>query len=51
MCECCRERDERDKALWLGIARALVQVTRGITGVVNAIERRYGDKPNERKAA
>jgi hypothetical protein len=45
MCECCQKREERDKAMWLGIARALVTLTRGITGVANAIEKRYGDKP------
>lgn len=52
MCDCCRQREERDKAMWLGIARALGTVANGITGVVRSIEKRYTDKSiQDRRAA
>lgn len=50
MCECCDRRERQDRAMWLAMARALGTVANGITGVVRAIERRYGEQAH-RKAA
>lgn len=34
MCECCKEREERDRRMWRTICRLL-------RGIANAIEERY----------
>lgn len=50
MCERCERRAERDREMWLAIARALGTVSNGITGVIRAIERRHAADDNRRAA-
>jgi hypothetical protein len=44
MCEQCRVREDADRIMWLAIRR-------GLLALVRAIETRYGDARNEKRAA
>ncbi len=51
MCEQCREREERDRIMWMAIRVGLLGVSRGVLAVVKAIEVRHDIQREEKKAA
>lgn len=51
MCEQCREREAKDKAMWEAIRLGLIGMSRGLGAVIKSIERRYEPKREDEKKA
>lgn len=41
MCEQCREREAKDKAMWEAIRLGLIGMSRGLGAIIKSIEKRY----------
>lgn len=51
MCEQCREREARDKAMWEAIRLGLISMSRGLGAIIKGIEKRYALNRDDQRAA